>query len=276
MPTIQQFQKKIWDHYRRHARKTLPWRKTRDPYAILVSEIMLQQTQAGRVEGYYERFLKQFPDFKTLSAASSRDVLLAWQGLGYNRRALFLKKVAQEVIARYHGKLPEERHQLEMLPGIGKGTSGSLMAFAFNKPEIFIETNIRRVFIHSFFKNKKSVTDDELKRYIERSMDRKNPREWYWALMDYGASMKNMEDVEEANSNRRSSSYKKQSSFLGSDRALRGKLLRALLVNGKKSLASELVPEVLSVSVERSKKIVADLIKEGFLIKKGKYFFINK
>ncbi len=187
--TMSAFQKAIWAYYRRAGRGTLPWRHTGDPYAILVSEIMLQQTQVSRVEGYYNRFLKQFPNFRALARAKNSAILKAWQGLGYNRRAMFLKRAAEVVVEQYGGRLPGDRAALEALPGIGKGTSGSLMAFAFNKPEVFIETNIRRVFIHFFFPKKRRVTDAELERYIERSIDRKHPREWYWALMDYGAAM---------------------------------------------------------------------------------------
>jgi len=187
--TIGAFRRTIWAHYRRAGRRSLPWRRTRDPYAILVSEIMLQQTQVARVEKYYGKFLKKFPDFRALAWARQGDVLKVWQGLGYNRRAMFLKRSAEIVVAQHAGRLPRARAALEQLPGVGKGTSGSLMAFAFNKPELFIETNIRRVFIHFFFPKRRKVTDVELARYIEKSIDRKNPREWYWALMDYGAAM---------------------------------------------------------------------------------------
>jgi A/G-specific adenine glycosylase len=262
--TIDRFKKVIWDHYGRAGRFTLPWRRTRDPYAILISEVMLQQTQVGRVEGYYKNFLHQFPDFETLSAAKTSDVLKVWQGLGYNRRALFLKKLAGIVVDHFEGALPRDRAVLETLPGIGKGTSGSIMAFAFNKPEVFIETNIRRVFIHFFFEGKKKVTDDELKRYIESSvLTEKNPREWYWALMDYGASMGGT--IKISNPNRRSSHYKKQAAFKGSDRELRGKILRSVIQKKVRMDAFD----------GRSKKIVARLLKEGFIVKKGNYICIN-
>src|SRR6185295_10983271 len=132
--TTRAFQKIIWDHYRKEKRD-LSWRKTRDPYRILVSEIMLQQTQVGRVEGFYRDFIKQFPDFRTLAAAKTSDVLRAWQGLGYNRRALNLRRAAQIIESEHGGRLPRDRKALEKLPGIGKGTSGSLLVFAFNMPE---------------------------------------------------------------------------------------------------------------------------------------------
>jgi A/G-specific adenine glycosylase len=271
MTTTTSFKRTIWAYYEREGRSKLPWRHTKDPYAILVSEIMLQQTQVARVEEYYRRFLKKFPSFRALAKASTADVLNAWQGLGYNRRAMFLKRAAEEIVEKYDGKLPNNREALESLPGIGKGTSGSLMAFAFNKPEVFIETNIRRVFIHFFFSDKNKVTDEELKRYIESSIDQKNPREWYWALMDYGSSMSGKNKI--ANPNRRSAHYAKQSAFAGSDRELRGKILRVVLAK-KKVVAAKLLKE-LAVPKKRSQKVIGRLAKEGFIVIKENYICIN-
>ena len=270
MATIGDFNRIIWAQYRRSARAALPWRHTRDPYAILVSEIMLQQTQVARVEEYYKKFLKRFPHFRALARAKQSDVLKAWQGLGYNRRALFLKRSAEIVVKQYGGKLPHDRVALESLPGIGRGTSGALRAFAFNKPEIFIETNIRRVFIHFFFKKQKNVTDAALERYIERSVDRKNPREWYWALMDYGAAMKN------ANPNRRSAHYKKQSAFAGSDRELRGKIVHSTLSQKRNKLSAKELLKALAIPRERFISIIARLEREGFVVMKGDYICIKK
>jgi len=260
--TPAQFNKIIRLYYKEHGRK-LAWRETRDPYAILVSEIMLQQTQVSRVEGYYERFLKQFPNFRTLAKAKNESVLRAWAGLGYNRRAILLKRLAEAVVKDFHGELPEDRRTLESLPGIGKGTSGSLLAFVFNKPEIFIETNIRRVFIHFFFPRKKMVTDSEIMRYMERTIDRKNPREWYWALMDYGSSMTATGSGISANPNRRSAHYKKQTPFSGSDRELRGKILRIALRSRKIPVKS--LYNVLNAPKLRIEKVLAALSREGFI-----------
>jgi A/G-specific adenine glycosylase len=262
------FNRLIWAHYRK-AGRDLPWRKTRDPYAIFVSEVMLQQTQVGRVEGFYERFLRQFPDFHSLAAAKTKEVLGAWQGLGYNRRALSLKRAAEIVVRDFGGTLPHDRATLESLPGIGKGTSGSLLVFAFNKPEVFIETNIRRVFIHFFFPNVKKVTDGEIERYIERTMDVENPREWYWALMDYGAAMSRS-----TNPNRRSTHYKKQSVFAGSDRELRGRMLRYVLEKKDRTTVLSLL-KVLNAPEDRVRKVAADLAQEGFIVKKGNYIDIK-
>ncbi len=156
--TISRFHKTIYDHYKKYGR-SLPWRKTNDPYKILVSEIMLQQTQVDRVIPKYERWLKMFPNFPTLAKAPLKKILTKWQGLGYNRRAIHLKKLAEIIVSKHSGKLPSSIEELDSLPGIGPHTAGSIAAFAFNKPTIFIETNIRSVFIHYFFPPKKKVSD---------------------------------------------------------------------------------------------------------------------
>jgi A/G-specific adenine glycosylase len=289
---LERFNRIIKKYYRTHGRHDLPWRKTRDPYKILISEIMLQQTQVARVEGFYKKFLKQFPDFKALAKADTTSVLKAWQGLGYNRRALALKKTAEIVVREYGGKLPANREELEKLPGIGRGTSGSLMAFAFNKPEIFIETNIRRVFIRLFFLHaRKAVTDAAIERYIECTIDKKYPREWYWALMDYGAAMvkKGNNDEIFKNPNQKSAHYKRQSVFKGSDREARGKILRYLLMRSaqtekitkttrasvQKAASIDDVSKAISVSGERLEKIISHLGEEGFIIRKGSFIRIK-
>ncbi|HUC01509.1 MAG TPA: A/G-specific adenine glycosylase [Candidatus Paceibacterota bacterium] len=269
-PTIAQFKRTIWAHYRRTGRATLPWRHTRDPYAIFISEVMLQQTQVTRVEGYYAKWLARFPDFSALARARTADVLAVWQGLGYNRRALFLKRAAEIVVKKYGGSLPRDRAALQALPGIGKGTSGSLMVFAFDEPEVFIETNIRRVFIHFFFPRKKYVTDAELERYIKSSLDRKRPREWYWALMDCGAAMKR------ENPNRRSAHYKKQAKFEGSQRQLRGRLLRLMVSAPKRGeIDVRELPAMIGVATARIRKAIVGLEKEGFIVRKGYYICIK-
>ncbi len=259
--TIGQFRKLIWDHYRKYGRHDLAWRKAKNPYRILVSEIMLQQTQVSRVTKFYLAFIKQFPSFEVLATAKTADVLRAWQGLGYNRRALALQRLAQTVVGDYKGKLPSDRASLEALPGIGKGTSGSLMAFAFNKPEAFIETNIRRAFIHYFFSERQNVSDKELEPLIAKAVDLSNPREWYWALMDYGSTLGAAKDIE--NPNLRSKHYVRQSKFAGSDRELRGKILRVAL-RGKKLIARNLARS-LGEPLDRTKKILAGLSREGFI-----------
>ena len=268
--TAARFRKIIREHYRKSGRHSFPWRKTRDPYRILVSEIMLQQTQVGRVEGFYERFIARFPGFGSLARATPGDVLRLWQGLGYNRRALMLHKLARIVVRDFGGKLPDDREILESLPGIGPGTSGALRAFAFNRPDAFIETNIRRVFIHFFFPKKKMVTDRELARYIKRTIDLRNPREWYWALMDYGAMLAKSA---RGNPNRRSAHYVAQSPFAGSRRELRGKILRILLV--RKQMTRKSLAAALGAGSQKFDEAVAGLTREGFVGIKGDHLCIK-
>ncbi len=241
----------------------MPWRDTKDPYAILVSEVMLQQTQVSRVLKYYEPFLQKFPDFQSLAGAKIEDVLRVWQGLGYNRRALSLRKLAGIVMEQHGGRLPRNRKELELLPGIGKGTAGALLAFAFNVPEPFIETNIRRVFIRFFFPRRKKIDDAEIMKMVARAIDHKNPREWYWALMDYGAMLGGQAMKKEGkNSNARSVHYKKQSPFSGSDRELRGKILRILL--SRKEITVDFLVLETKKPHKHLEKVIAGLERDGF------------
>lgn len=245
----------------------MPWRETRDPYRILVSEIMLQQTQVERVMKFYPDFTRRFSNFRALAHARTSAVLKAWQGLGYNRRALNLQKLSRIVLEEFNGALPHGRGELESLPGIGPGTSGALRAFAWNKPEVFIETNIRRVFIHFFFPHRSKVTDERLKRYIESTLDWRNPREWYWALMDYGAMLGRTARAH-TNPNRRSAHYARQPRFSGSDREIRGKLLKILLDEEKTSLQK--IARKIGESDSRVMRIAKGLVREGFLKTEGK------
>lgn len=239
----------------------MPWRHTTDPYKILVSEIMLQQTQVSRVLVKYEEFIRVFPDFKTLARAPLSKILGVWQGMGYNRRAVFLKKLAEIVAKDYKGKLPQDPVLLEKLPGIGKATAGSICAFAFNLPVTFIETNIRRVFIHFFFKDTQGVHDNDLLPLVEAAVDKKHAREWYWALMDYGTMLGKLVP----NPNRTSAHYVRQSAFRGSDRAVRGKILAYLLKHKSATLGG--MSKGINEPLERTKKLTELLKQEGFLRK---------
>lgn len=262
------FQKVVWNYYRRYGRD-MPWRRTKNPYYILVSEIMLQQTQVPRVMKFYPKFIKQFPNLQSLARAKTATVLRAWQGLGYNRRALALQKLSRTVLEKFNGRLPREREPLESLPGVGKATAGAVRVFVWNEPEVFIETNIRRVFIHFFFRRRRKVTDEELKRYVKRTLPRKNLREWYWALMDYGAMLrvKSTSGRMAGNPNRKSAHYKTQPQFAGSDRELRGKMLRLLLLY--KRITAGKLSAGLGQPQGRVKKIVLALYREGFIKKQG-------
>lgn len=259
------FKKLIWLHYKRHGRHTLPWRRTTNPYRILVSEVMLQQTQVDRVIPKYKSFIKKFPDFTALARAPLKNVLKEWQGLGYNRRALNLKRTAEIVVREYGAHLPHDEQKLLHLPGVGPYTAGAIRAFAFNKPAVFIETNIRTTFIHHFFPHRKNVHDKEIIRYIVRMLDRDNPREWCAALMDYGAHIK----TQMANPNRRSAHYTKQSRFKGSNRELRGKILNTLLV---KSRSAPELATALGVSQKKLARMLKRLAQDRLIQTKGRRF----
>ncbi len=254
---IKEFKKIIWDFYKKHKRD-LPWRETQNPYKILVSEVMLQQTQVHRVVPKYKSFTKKFPTVQALAKASVQDVLKEWQGLGYNRRALHLKKCAEQIVAEYTGRFPRDLKTLCTLPGIGKATAGDMIAFAWNLPAVVIETNIRSVFIHFFFQDKEKITDTEIIPFIQATLDRKNPREWYWALFDYGAELKkNL-----TNPGRKSKHYARQSAFIGSFRQKRGELIKLLL---KKPHTKKELQEKLGYNDGVFDKVIAVLEKEGFI-----------
>ena len=255
--TPKAFSKNVWAYYNEKKRDSLPWRKTKDPYRILISEYMLQQTQVDRVIPFYTTWLEVFPDIETLSQSSVQSVLKHWQGLGYNRRALNLHKTAK-IIKDYAGKIPQERADLESLPGIGPYTAGAIRIFAWNKPDLILETNIRTAYIHHFFpKAQEKIDDTLLIPFVEKTLDQKNPREWYWALMDYGSHLKK----EIGNANKKSKSYTKQSIFKGSQRELRGKILRLLIQKPqtKKEITKHFSQE------PRLENVLTQLHKEGFL-----------
>ena len=223
------FRQIVRQYYDTSGRHDLPWRQPEvdgsyNPYAILVSEVMLQQTQVSRVIPKFTAFMKQFPNIHALATAPLKDVLIAWQGLGYNRRAKYVWQAGQCVERDFNGKLPHSQTELESLRGIGSNTAAAILAYAFNQPVVFIETNIRTVFIHHFFKAQTAVSDKALLPLLAASLDRANPRQWYWALMDYGSYVKQ----HLGNSSRRSQSYSKQSTFNGSLRQIRGRVLRLL------------------------------------------------
>ncbi|WP_298665621.1 A/G-specific adenine glycosylase [uncultured Methanofollis sp.] len=253
-------------HYYRHQRRQMAWRETTDPYRIFVSEVMLQQTGVERVRQKYAEFIEKFPDFPALAAAEQRDVLAAWQGLGYNRRAIALHRSAQIVVEKSGGTLPRTVGDLESLPGIGHATASSIAAFAFNAPTVFIETNVRRVFIHFFFRGREGITDAEILPLVAETLDPEHPREFYWGVMDYGTMLKKRYP----NPNRRSASYAIQSRFEGSDRQVRGRVLRVLLSEGPMDAAA--LFEGLEVDRKKGEIILEKMVTEGFVAEEsGKY-----
>lgn len=264
---VRSFQKKVYDHYAMHGRD-LPWRRTRNPYRILVSEIMLQQTQVERVIDKYPTFLASFPDFSMLAKAPLKKLLTVWQGLGYNRRALALRALAHRVVHEHGGKLPSDHVMLLALPGIGKYTAGAVTAFAFNKPVVFMDTNIRRVYIQEFFLDREDIHDDEIIPFLEQTMDVENPRKWYNALMDFGTMLKK----EHANPNRKSAHYTQQSPFENSNRQVRGRILHILVKESPLTRAQ--IVRRIGMDLERVKDILLHLGKEGFIRRKGKSYGI--
>lgn len=260
---ISAFQKRILDHYGRHGR-SLPWRKTRNPYHILVSEIMLQQTQVDRVISKYNHFIGLFPDLAALARAPLQKVLAAWSGLGYNRRAIALKKCAAALAGSTGAKVPRTYEALVQLPGIGPYTASAICVFAYNLPRVFIETNIRTVYIHFFFAGQARVSDADILPLLEKTLYKKDPRTWYNALMDYGVLLKQ----QFKNPARRSAHYTRQSPFKGSDREVRGMLLRALLQLAPCS--ERKLIRAVGKDPQRVKALLQDLIQEGFMKKRGR------
>jgi A/G-specific adenine glycosylase len=249
------FKKIVWSYYKKNKR-AMPWRDDVSPYSVFISEVMLQQTQVARVLIKYPQFVTRFPNFKSLVDANTPTLLSEWQGMGYNRRVLYLQSAAEIIMTKYKGLLPNDPILLDELPGIGSATSCSIVAFAYNKPVIFIETNIRRVFIHHYFKDKENISDKDILPLVERTVDTKKVREWYWALMDYGAYLGKLID----NPNKKSKHYVKQKKFEGSVREVRGGVLKLLL---RKSYSLNDLKKVYSD--ERLFTALEQLEKEGFI-----------
>ncbi|MBP9690543.1 A/G-specific adenine glycosylase [Candidatus Woesebacteria bacterium] len=265
--TIPALQQIVWSFYQKHKR-TLPWRDTIDPYWIVVSEIMLQQTQVSRVLIKFPEFIAAFPSFKALSQAPLDEVLRAWQGMGYNRRAKFLREIASIIYLKHGGVLPKDPDVLDSFPGIGPATARSIVTFAYNSPEVFIETNIRRVLIHHFFADATHVDDKDIIPILTQTIDTSHPREWYYALMDYGSYLGKIT----VNPNRKSKQYTKQSAFEGSSRQVRSECLRAVLVDHALSF-SELCEKTGHESAW-VKRAVQELVKEQMIQEKNGIFSI--
>ncbi|MGM0384334.1 MAG: A/G-specific adenine glycosylase [Thermodesulfobacteriota bacterium] len=261
------FQKVVKSHYRAYGRD-LPWRNTEDPYKILVSEVMLQQTQVSRVIAKYESFLCAFPDIYSLAQAPLREVLNVWQGLGYNRRAVALQQAAQKVVKHFDQRIPSNVDSLVSLPGIGKATACAICTFAFNQPTLFIETNIRTAFIHYFFNCLTKVQDKHILPLVAQTLDHHNPREWYYALMDYGAAVKKMY----GNPNTRSAHYQRQGQFKGSNRQIRGAIVKILVK--KESISEHELLSYVQFSPKRVMQNLEKLQEEGIIVKDGACLFI--
>lgn len=238
----------------------MPWRQPDvngqfDPYKIMVSEIMLQQTQVGRVTPKYLAFIAAFPTVQALAKASLGDVLKAWSGLGYNRRAQYLHRAVQQI---GHEPFPQTMETLMQLPGVGINTAAAIMNYAYNQPTTFIETNIRTVYIHHYFHDQlEPVSDKQLMPFIQETIDREHPREWFWALMDYGAYLK----TAVGNVSRNSKHYAKQSTFQGSRRQIRGQIIK--LLNQTPQSYIQLNQQIAD---DRLRAILEDLTREGLIV----------
>jgi A/G-specific adenine glycosylase len=259
------FRKCIRGYYQEHGRD-LVWRKTDNPYCILVSEIMLQQTQVERVLKKYPEFIRAYPDFPSLAQAELRSVLKVWQGLGYNRRAQSLLECARIITRDFEGMLPADQKILESMPGIGHATASAILAFAFQKPVVFFETNIRTVYIHFFYSHEQTVADSQLAVIAQKTLDTQDPRSWYYGLMDFGVMLKK----KYRNPGRKSAQYRIQDRFEGSNRQLRGIVIKALLYHEKLSK-----PELIEYTHHNRRditRVLGQLIQEKMVREeRGKY-----
>lgn len=252
------FRTKVWRYYREHGRHDLPWRKKRAAYAVLVSEIMLQQTQVERVTPKFKAFMGMFPNVRALAHAPLRDVLRVWSGLGYNRRAKMLHECAKTIVQKYNGRIPRDIPVLESLPGIGPYTARAIACFAYDEPTAMLETNIRAVVLHEFFTGKSDVHDSDINEILIQALVPRRAREWNWALMDYGAYLKQTHP----NPSRNSAHHTKQSTFKGSNRELRGKIMKDLLI---RAASSHTLAKKHHEPQERIEHVLAQFARDGFV-----------
>lgn len=256
---MEEFQIALGRFYQQ-GRRVLPWREEITPYGVLVSEIMLQQTQVARVKQKYVEWMRAFASLEALANAPLHLVLSHWQGLGYNRRGKYLHETAKILVTQHAAQIPQDERILQQFPGIGYATACSIITFTYNLPKIFIETNIRRVFIHHFFADEDVVADKQIIPLIHQTINHQNPREWYYSLMDYGSYLKK----NSYNPNRKSKHYIKQSPFAGSKRQLRSGYLKYALQQGLITLQqAEVFPHANKYSV---KDILQELVNEGMLV----------
>jgi A/G-specific adenine glycosylase len=264
---LEAFRSHVWERGRTEWRD-MPWRGVDDPYAVLVSEVMLQQTQVARVVGRHAEWMAAFPTLEALAAAPLAAVLEAWQGLGYNRRALALRRAAEIAVERYGGTLPADEAALRALPGIGPTTAAAVLNYAYRIPAPFIETNVRAVFLHHLFADADDVPDSALRPFVDATWDRDDPRGWGYALMDHGVELKRTLP----NPSRRSRHHTRQSPFEGSKRQKRAKLLRAVLADP--GGPAEAYAEVLGADFAETATLLDELAREGFLACEGELWAV--
>ncbi len=247
--------------------REMPWRNDTNPYFILLSEIMLQQTQVPRVLLKFDEFITAFPTLQTLADADFQEVLMHWSGLGYNRRARFLHQMAKQIVAL--NEFPQDVSVLQQNPGIGENTAASILVYAFNKPLVFLETNVRTVLIYSFFQDcQEKVEENALRFLAEQTLYKDNPRQWYWALMDYGTHLKKTV----GNYNRMSTKHTTQSKFEGSFRQKRASILRCLLKNGPLTCVE--LSEYEGLDVDLANQVLETLLKDSLVVLQGDRYII--
>ena len=248
--------------------RSMPWREDTQPYYVLVSELMLQQTQVDRVIPKFTSFIARFPDAAALAAAPLSEVLRLWNGLGYNRRAKYLHEAAKMVTDEFGGAFSADYDSLIRLPGVGPNTAGAIMTYAFNRPCVFIETNVRTVYFHHFFEGGDKVSDTQLKHVVEQTLDTENPRQFYWALMDYGTWLKK----QGVGRIQQSKHYKKQSALKGSVREIRGQIVRALTT---RNLTEGALRQAVDDD-ERFTPALAGLIADGLVMETNGELHLTK
>jgi A/G-specific adenine glycosylase len=273
--TKKKFNKNILKFYTTHKRNLL-WREEINGYYILLSEFMLQQTQVNRVIDYFNRFIKAFPTIESLAAGTFFEVIELWQGLGYNRRAKYLHEAAQEIVASYQGIIPKDYKKLLAIKGIGEYTAQAIVTYTYNIPLIFIETNIRTVFLllHKNTINKKKNKKNKIEEkifatHISHFIDKENPRLWYYALMDFGTFLKKKNRDKHI---QQAASFTKQSTFKNSFRQLRGKIIK-YFIEKKCFIPSKEIIEKHNHD-NRVLQVLTSLVEDNLVIKKDDFYGI--
>ena len=260
----------VCKYVEREGLRDLPWRKKPNFYTVLVSEIMLQQTQVERVVPKFELFLSTFPNIEDLAKAKKREVLSHWSGLGYNRRAVFLHQAAHYVVTN---GIPKHKEEIMNLPGVGIYTANAIEAFVYNKESIVIETNIRTAVIEHCFKRKQKVNDTEISLVLKEALHtpqvrKKGMRFWYSALMDYGSFLKK----NAVSHNKKVDGYTKQKPFKHSFRYVRSTLLKKIVAEKKGCTLYILKKEI---NDDRCTDALKSLIKDNLIVYENKKYTIK-
>jgi A/G-specific adenine glycosylase len=261
---IMRFQKKVFLFYKKNKRD-LPWRKTTDPYKILLSELMLQQTQVKRVVVYYEKWIARWPTIHTFASAALPEVLQMWMGLGYNTRAISLHKTAKKIVALFDGDVLRAMQQYKELPGIGKYTSHAVRIFSTNADLVTVDTNIRRIFI-SEFDLPENISEHELWLLAEKCRPVGKSREWHNALMDYGALYLTAHKTGIRPTTQ-------QTQFEGSNRQIRAQILRHVL---EKPMTGKELTQTLKIDQGRLGPILEKMINQHILMKKNNTYLLKE